>query len=253
MVPQILAGALIVLAAFGACGGDDSAVAKPGPLVCDTLLQGSYHYIAHVTEGVDNAPGTPAPSASPALPAATFTWDIQGAIVGAKFDVTVRNTAGQSGEGQSSEYEAIDLGSGQGYLNLKDTGQGWQNHDTSYSPLVVPYRPADLCSALGPDVDTSKLASGQAEAVNGIASQRFALQGFATQFFARDPDFGPASDAARNIHTVDGTIWVANQGNYVSKLDISGAGQYPNGQTISVKLTLEVSDVGGDVKVTAPQ
>ncbi len=249
MAPLILAGALIVLAAFGACGGDDSAVATPGPLVCDTLLQGSYHYIVHTTEGADNVPGTPAPSASPALPAATFTSDIQGAVEGAKFDVTVRNTVG----GQSSEHEAIDLGSGEGYLNLKDFGQGWQKQDTSKNPIVVAYKPADLCSALGPDVDTSKLASGQAEAVNGIASQRFALQGFATQFFARDPDFGPASDAARYIHTVDGTIWVANKGNYVSKLDISGAGQYPNGQTLSVKLTLEVSDVGGDVKVTAPQ
>lgn len=142
------------------------------------------------------------------------------------------------------------LADNRGFLKLDNN---WTEANTTTRPIPLPYQPNQLCTALAPDIDTTKLGAGQAETVNGISSQKFTLQVLQTSFFANERDFGSGSDVAANIKTLDGTIWVADSGNYPTKLDISGVGQYSNGQPISVKMTFELSDVGGDITIGAPQ
>jgi hypothetical protein len=238
---------LLAVVTLAACGGGGSIAAfKPGPLACDTLSTGSYQYQAQVTQALVAATGTPAPSAAAPRPPFTFSETIQGAVSGGtKFQVTINTSDGFN----TTTAQAIQLDNNVGYLN---SGEGWQQQDTSKRFLPLPYRPADLCNALAPDIDTSKLGTPQADKVNGIDSQSFALTNFPSQYFTRDPDFGGGSDAGSLIKTIDGTVWVANSGGYLTRMDITGIGQYPNGQSINVRLTFQVSDVGSSVDVKAP-
>ncbi|MEO8458257.1 MAG: hypothetical protein ABI559_10630, partial [Chloroflexota bacterium] len=78
------------------------------------------------------------------------------------------------------------------------------------------------------------------------------FQDVPSEFLARDEDFGAPSDAALNIHSVSGSIWVAQKGDQLTKVDLVAAGAYPNGQPITVTVQYELKDVGSDVKVDAP-
>jgi hypothetical protein len=240
----VLAGLLVAVAAFlSACGGGSAF--KPGPLVCDALSTQSYQYQLEATLHVDAMTGTPPPSTGGFSLPFTFTETIKGVVSdGKRFHVTVDNNDGYS----DTVFEALQLDNNVGYENR---GDGWKTMDTSRGTLIK-YFPPDVCSALAPDVDTSKLGTPQAEQVNGIASQRLALTNLPTQFFTRDADYGGGSDAASYIQSVNGTIWVANSGGYPTKLDMTGAGQYPNGQPLKVRITFQASDVGKSVDLKAP-
>ncbi len=240
----VTVGLLVAVAAFlSACGGDSAA--KPGPLVCDTLSTQSYQYQMQATLQVDAMAGTPPPSTGAFSLPFTFTETIQGGVSdGKRFQVTVDNNDGYS----DTIFQALQLDNNVGYENI---GQGWKIRDTSRGSLIK-YFPPDVCSALAPDVDTSTLGTAQAEQVNGIDSQRFAFTNLPTQFFTRDADYGGGSDAASYIQDVTGTIWVANSGGYPTKLDMTGTGQYPNGQPLRVRLTFQASDVGKSVDVKVP-
>ena len=142
----------------------------------------------------------------------------------------------------------VSVADNQAFVRLSGV---WQKADnTSNRPVPLPYQPDQICKALAPDVDTTKLGAGQPETVNGVSSQRFTLHSSATSFFTNE--FGGQSDIAANVKTLDGTIWVADQGNFMTKLDITGVGQYTNGQPISVKITFELSDLGADIKIGPP-
>lgn len=254
VLPWVLVCPLLVLAAvFGGCsGGNSTAAAKPGPLVCDTLGSGSYHYTERVAYAVSALSGSPSPPpvTSPAdvpQPAFSLSDDIRGAVQGPNIDATMHTVIGSA---PGSDVEMIILAGGQGFLKLNT---GWTQASSLNRPVPLPYQPNQLCAALAPDVDTTRLGAGQPEAVNGVSSQKFTLQGLPTSFFANEPDFGGGSDFAAYIKTLDGTIWVADQGNFITKLDITGAGQFPNGQPISVAITLELSDLGADIKIEPPQ
>lgn len=238
---------LLAVAVLAACGGGDSAATfKPGPLVCDTLSTGSYQFQAQATQELVAVTGTPGPSAAALKPTFTLSETIQGGVSnGTKLQVTINNSDG----GNTTTLQAIQLDNNVGYLNF---GDGWKVQDTSKRSLPVRYHPADLCNALAPDIDTSKLGTPQADKVNGIDSQSFALTNFPSRYFARDPDFGAPSDAGSYIKVVDGTIWVANSGGYLTKMDITGTGQEPTGQLLKIRLTLQVSDVGKSFDVKAP-
>ncbi len=252
LFPKALAGLLVALAlAFVACGGSSTPDAKPGPLVCDTLTSGSYRYTETVALMVTALPSptssAPAPSGSTQPHTAlNFTSTIQASVAGAAIDATIHNDTGDA----TGDYEAIQLADNQGFVKLDNV---WTQSGSSARPVPIPYQPYLLCTALAPDIDTTKLGAGQAEAVNDVASQKFTLQAMSTDFFAREADFGPSSDVGINVKTLGGTIWVANGGNYPVKIDLTGSGQYSNGQPISVKMTYELSDLGADIKIGAPQ
>jgi hypothetical protein len=244
-VSLFVLGLSIAVAFLSACGGGSAAVFKPGPLVCDALSTQSYQYQLQAALQVDAMAGTPPPSTDAFSPPFTFTETIQGAVSdGKKFQVTIDNSDGHS----DTIFQALQLDNNVGYQNF---GDGWNVRDTSRGTLVK-YFPPDVCNALAPDVDTSTLGTAQAEQVNGIASQRFAFTDLPTQFFTRDADYGGGSDAGSYLHNVNGTIWVADSGGYPTKLDMTGAGQYPNGQPLKVRITFQASDVGKSVDLKAP-
>ena len=244
-VSLFVLGLLVAVAFLSACGGGSAAVFKPGPLVCDALSTQSYQYQVQASLQVEAVAGTPPPSTGAFSPPFTFTETIQGAVSNGKyFQVTIDNNDGHS----DTIVQALQLDNNVGYQNF---GDGWHVRDTSRS-AIVKYFPPNVCSALAPDVDTSTLGTAQAEQVNGIASQRFTFTNLPTKFFTRDADYGGGSDAGSYIQDVNGTIWVANSGGYPTKLDMTGAGQYPNGQPLKVRMTFQVSDVGKSVDLKVP-
>jgi hypothetical protein len=239
--PWLLIAALAAAGAlFAACGGD-SAVSKPGPLTCDTFANDSFRYTVHVFKQVGNSP-------DPNVPDYYLKSDIQGSYQGGKaFDATVDNADGVN----VGHTEIIQLDDGSGFTNTRN--KGWvAAENTAARPLPLRYRPADLCTALSPDVDTSTLSSVAVEDVNGVSTHKYTLTNVPSEFMARIPDFGSSSDIGANVKVLSGTVWVAEKGNYLSKLDISGTGQGADGTTYSIQMTFEVSDLGTDIKVSAP-
>lgn len=246
----VLAGliAVLALAIAGCSGGSSNPAFKPGPLACDGLGTKSYHYTMSVKEQVDALASTPAPPVTIApriVPAASLTWDIQGAVQGGGNGGSIDATQHDATQGGSANVETIALDNGDIFYNV--SGGGWKPGGSA-----PPFKPLVVCNSLSPDADTTKLGAGVSEAVNGVASQKFGFQGLASQFIARLPDFGASSDAGAYISTLGGTVWVAEKGNLITKLDITGTGQYPNGQAISVTMQFEVKDLGGDITVRAP-
>ncbi len=244
--------AVLALAIAGCSGGSSDPAFKPGPLACDGLGTKSYNYTVNVKEQVNALESTPAPPVTIApriVPAASITWDIQGAVQGGGKGGSIDATQHNATQGGSANIETIALESGDDFYNV-DQG-GWQQDTTQQGPRGPSFEPLTVCNALSPDADTTKLGAGVSETVNGVASQKFGFQGLSSLFINRLPEFA-GGDAGSYISTLDGTVWVAEKGNLITKLDITGTGQYPNGQTISVTLQFEVKDLGGDIKVRAP-
>jgi hypothetical protein len=242
-----LAGLMGVLGvAIAGCSGGSDPAFKAGPLACDGLGTKSYHYTVNVKEEVKPLESTPlAPvTSAPGPPAATLTWDIQGVVQGGNSIGSIDAKQHNATRGGSGDVETIYLESGVGYYTV---GRGWQASSGGPS-----FQPLNLCNALSADADTTKLGEGVPETVNGVASRKFSFQGLSSLFVARQPDFGGGSDAGTYVRTLDGSVWVAEKGNLITKLDLTGTGHYENGASISVTVKFEVSDLGSDVKVRAP-
>jgi hypothetical protein len=211
--------------------------------VCDVLAGQSYKYALDATETVGALQGTPPPSTSPALGPFTFNETVQGKVDGGKnIEASVVNSSGSD----TATFQVIEVG-GVEYLN-RNTGSGWTKESSAYI-----HNPADTCTALAPDIDTRTLATGQPQTVNGIDTHMYTITAMKTQFVAREPAYGSGSDAGTYANTMNGTIWIADSGNYVAKMDLTTAGTYPSGQPISVELKFEVSDMGNSQGVSAPQ
>jgi len=242
-------GLVALVLAVAACGGGGSDIAdpsvSPGAVACDALLSQSYEYHVKVDLDVGPVPTPPAPTGQGKSPF-HFTTTIQGKIQdGAKVDANINNTDGAN----MATFEAIQIGN-TGYLNFGE-GQGWQASDTSQRGIPLPYLPDGLCQALTPDINTMTLGSSQDELVNGIDSSTYTLADLPTQFFLKAPDFG--GDSGDMIKAVSGSVSIAKKGLYPSKFDITGTGTYPSGQVLTVQLAFEVSNMQGDITVTAPE
>jgi hypothetical protein len=240
-------GAIMVACGGGSDSGKDYTA---GPLLCGGLGTISYNYTGHMTEEVLPLSGSPAPGSSeqPHTPL-KVVWDVQGnvekgsSLSDYSLHLIMNNSVGTA----TGKTESIVLHDGSGYFNI---GLGWQA--AGNRPPDQLHRPSTICSSLSPDLDTTKLGIPTSEDVNGVPSYKFTFQDVPTEFLSRDADFGASSDAAQNIHSVSGSIWVAKKGDQVTKVDITGAGAYPNGQSITVTMQYELTDVGSDIKVAAP-
>jgi hypothetical protein len=254
-LPILLTAAVAALAVFAACGGDDDddadgpgASYAPGALICDALQQDSYEYTMDVTLEVKESESTATPEPGTVQGPAPFQFFetiVAKVEDGTEIDASVVNTDGGVARG---EFQAIELGD-VGYINHDEAG--WEERDTAQRPLPIRYRPFWVCPALAPDINTTPL-QGTAEDVNGIPSTRYTLTDLSPLFFARDPDFGGASDAANYVRAINGDIWIAQDGGYPTKLDIIGEGAYPDGKPISVHMVFEITKMGGGISVSAP-
>lgn len=230
--------------AFIACGGGNyDPVYQPGPLACEGLGKKSYHYTVNVVEEQTTAPLPPATPVTNGLnPRAS--WDIQGGVEAGDRVGSIDAAQHNEVTGGSGDVEIISLESGDVFYNI---GQGWK-----VGSAGLAFQPMNVCNALAQDADTTKLGDGVPETINGVPSLKFSFNKLASQFTAREPDFA-GGDADNYIKSLDGSVWIAEKGNLITKLDLTGSGQYEDGQkTISITLKFEVSDLDGDVKVEAP-
>lgn len=249
---------LVVSTSLAACGGDDGgndgADGNPAgeALVCDTLGEESYRYEAVGVlriEELSDEPETLAPGEQ-IYTAFTFTETVEGRVDGN--GQTAVRMANATGNIEPAILHMIELNDGRGFLAVGDGGT-WQEVDLSTESLFIRHRPVEICDALAPDIDVSQLGDGEAEEVNGISSHRYTFNGLPSEFFVRNSDFGPGTDIAQLAESIDGQIWVADSGNFLTKVEISGRGFYETGQPVSADITFEISDVGSDIDVGPPE
>lgn len=245
----LLSPAILIAATFVACGGDDDdATFQPGPLLCDGLGAKSYHYTMKVNEEVKAYEGAQ-PTPANLTPPVTILWDITGANEGGDNGGAIDMKQYNEISGTGGNSETILLESDEGWVNI---GGGWSKSESLERPPHVAFWPIFTCRALAPDIDTAALGGGQPETINGVPSQKFSFEFPDSDFIARHPDFGGGSHAGSYIHSISGTVWVADQGNLITKLEVAGEGQYPTGQVITVSMQFEVSDLDTDIRVRAP-
>jgi hypothetical protein len=237
----LLVGAL----ALAACGGgddDDSPIQQDGITCVPLTAFKSYRFEARGVSEVVAPEVTPPAGSTPAGPPPfRFVLNVTGESQGAdRMSAVVTQ-----GEG-SNPGSTIVVG---------DTV--WVLLNGIWSPNAVgpvspiPYRPIDACSALAPGLSVAGLSSTP-EDVNGIPSLHYHLEA-PNDFFGRHANFGPSSDYARVIENVTIDVWLAEDGQYPTKADVSGTARYPDGSTLNAEVSYEISDVGAsDIQITPP-
>jgi hypothetical protein len=235
------AGVLLTIAACG--GGDDDAPSvslAAGAIGCEQMFEDSYQYSVQVDTDVGPLPTTVPTPTGQGRPAFHFTTIVKGQVQdGVKLQGTIDNTDGNS----KTVYDAIQIGH-TGYLKFDETG--WKANDTSQQRIPFPYWPMAVCESIAPDVDTTALGAPENEELNGVKTQRYELTDLGVDFFKRSPEFGGGSDAANYLSGLSGTLWVAENGRYPAKFDITAQGSYPSGQVLTIQIQFEAWDVGSD-------
>lgn len=245
----LIGGALILVALAVACGDDDTiTLTEPSQISCERLTEDSYRYHVEAVQDFGDIDPEFTPEATPLLGYTTWSFsELQDGEVegGNALYVSVFTSDG----GNMGEVEFIRLEDA-GYMN--SAGQGWQLVDTSVRPLPVRFRPSLVCEGLVPDLDLPTLETSGQEKVNGIVSYRYDIDTQELGFLAKSGDFDSGSDIGAYAHDYTGSIWIAADGGYPSRIDLIANGHYPDGRRISVAFLLEISDMGGDVNVEPP-
>lgn len=233
----------IVLAA---CGGGTSSVGpvyEGGPVVCDALESSSYTYTLDTGFDIDNPDIVPAPTGvSRGPPDTTFATNVEAEVEdGERISATITN-----GDGFSTTTFASIVADGGVYLQFGS--RGWEKQPADRPLELIPYRILGLCNAIAPDLDLDSLTGTLDES---IASQKFEIGSLVMDFPSRTRDL-VGGDVDALIEVFDVTVWVALNGSYISKVELSGTGFYGDGTSLAFHLSYEISDVGGNVSVDPP-
>lgn len=237
----VCAAALVLVS----CGGDEEVVAVDR-LKCEALAgKDSHHFTSRTAfEVTDTGEGGPAEPTD--LVPFAVSWEVEADVTdqGEKKQGIVKTSDG----GSVTEKEIIEIGS-----------EAWTtlNRDSDFIKLqgvdgAVPFPPDETCQALVEDIDLASL-SGVEESVNGIGSLKYEIDGLPSTALADVPSIGGSADAVTVIDDYDGAIWVASDG-YISKLELSGSGQYEGGRrAMGVEISFEYSDINDvDTDIVAP-
>lgn len=246
--------ATVVLLAV-ACGSGDadegpSGSLGAGQITCEQLFNRSYQYSVNVFQEVGPLPTAEPTPTGVGRPPFQFTTEITDGKVedGVNLQAHVYNTDGHN----EGNFEAIQIGANDGYVKDDESGQGWSKEDTSVRRIPFPYWPMAQCDALSPDIDTTQLGTPTKEDVNGTPSEKYTIEELGNGWLNRSPDFGAGSDHAAYIETFSGNIWISEKGRYPTKVELSGTGNYPSGQVLTLNFTLQVWDMGGDINIEEP-
>lgn len=243
----VTAVAGLVLACGGGDDGGPDASSSVTPAVCQRITTDSFSYTVQATQEIKELEGTPIPSAPPGPPPYTFSETVEGEIEnGTELQVTVTNTDGTN----KTTFQAVQLDDGRAWIKYEGD-PAWTAHDLTIRPLPVRYWPQLVCNGIAPDVQVGALQP-KADEVNGTAAKKYEIRGLNALFFAREPDFGPGSDAAQYVSNVDADVWIADDGGYVAKLDLTGTGQYPDGRPIIIRLVFELKGMDDSIKIEPP-
>ncbi len=247
-----LAGGLaLLLAACG--GGSPNATFAAHAITCDPLNGPPYKFTSEVTFEVQQADSpVPVASGQHGPPPFRLTQTIDGQVrdldkMSARISTVQGAAAGPSDTGSYS-YPPVDvIVIGKDYY----TNNGGQWTKDTASPLPVSYRPLTACKAMETLIDPTA-AVGQPDKVNELETHRYDVNLTGGAFFAQDPDFGGSSDTATYVKQLTGNIWLADDGAFIAKMDVTGSGTYPDGKKLIASLKYEISDYNGDITIAPP-
>jgi len=229
---------LLVLALAAACGGGDNASTPSGVSAsCDRIdsLQ-SYRYSILVKL---QAPAFQSqPSASPAAPLGEFAETLTALL--SDFEITGAHVAPDRTQAilrfQEDEVELRAIGD----RRWERFGTSWEEQQ-SPSPDIGFLTPSVVCSDIVQEIAAGlDESSGQEEDVNGVPADRYALD---EADLSRLPELlgaGPGTELPERFR-VD--VWLARDGSWPVKLDISAEDKDEQGNPLSMKLYMEFRDV----------
>lgn len=244
---------VVALMAVSLQGDDDSGVTfadivvAEGRVSCEAFLQArSYNFHTEVT--IDLADREPGMDDSDGYRASGFltTSIVDGAFEDGNYEVVISARPTSPAQG-----ETVMVVFGDTLFFV--LGGGWQSRPLNeLESFPVPYLPADTCRALAPDLFLSDVAS-VSETVSGISAQKYHFDSLETDIPDRHPSFGPQSDAARFVNVYSGDVWVADEGGYIVKMDLSGTGQYENGRELTIEIAYDLSNINsGSIRIQPP-
>ena len=121
----------------------------------------------------------------------------------------------------------------------------------SEQPYNIPYTPAVVCEAVLPDLDLSQ-AEPQEDKANDVKTLHYTFsQVSSEQAWAKI--YGPGSDLAILLKKLDVDLWLAEEGNWPVRMELSSNGLYGDGRELRVHLLLDIRDANsGDIRVEPP-
>ena len=206
----------------------------------------SYRYISQMTlevpeEVIPFAEGEP-------TPVSTITRDIEGRYY---FDynqdgafVAPDRLETQITAGTQEPFGLIIIGD-EKWVSL--AGQ-WQ---ATNPQTVVPYQPMDVCNALFPELSLDQ-AQGEKVTVNDVEARHYVFTATPSgQTIATI--FGPTSDMAILMQTMNAEVWVAEKDGWPVQMDIQSNGHYAAGRQLQAHIHIELRDINNeDIKVEPP-
>jgi hypothetical protein len=117
--------------------------------------------------------------------------------------------------------------------------------------IPLAYRPADICSAIFPDLNLPE-AEPERESVNGVKALHYSLPDvFSEQAMAQI--FGAGSEMDILMKRLNVNLWLAEDGGWPARMEIRSSGFFSDGRELRVELTVDLTDVNSDeIKVEPP-
>lgn len=133
-------------------------------------------------------------------------------------------------------------------------GQGWHQTDGVWTPdpqADIPYKPAEICEAIVTGLDLSQVEPYQ-ERANDVNTLHYTLSDMFTEE-AMGKIFGEESDIAIVLKNLDVDLWLAANGSWPVRMEISGSGLYADGRELRARLLVDIKDANSaDIQVEPP-
>lgn len=249
-----IVGLLAALAA--ACGGGDEPQTEGTPTStggdaalapCKALQEfKAYRYSVNLKLESPEPPETPAEPRP--TPTSTLAREFDGPF-------SFEYTAETSFVAPDRIETVTTVDSGAPLLKISIGGRAWvrlaDQWITDERPLLTLYEPLVVCEAVLPDLDLLQ-AEPQEEEVNGVKSLHYALpQVHSEQAWAKI--FGPESDPDILLKKLDVDLWLAKEGNWPVRMEISSSGFYADGRELRAHLLVDTKDANSDdIRVEPP-
>jgi len=249
---------LLSLALATACGGGEKSQPGESPTPvgstsppCEAMQElKSYRYTVHLLvesgEPSENAT-TPLPTPSATITGQTsspfvFDYTIDASYVAPdRIDAMTTETVHATGE--ERQLPIVVIGDRRWYKVADE----WVENPS----VPLAYRPADICSAILPDVDLSQAEPGR-ENVNGVNTLHYSLTDvFSEQGMAQI--FGAGSNMDILLKRLNVDLWLAEDEGWPARMEIRSSGLFSDGRELRVELTAELRDVNSEeIKVEPP-
>lgn len=240
---------LLLTALVAACGDDGDGGDRVSPSdepSCEELSGGeSYRYTLNLKldapafeDGPTASPSDPLDAFSEALSALFSNLQLQGAHVAPD-----RNQVILTFEGEELEWRQI------GDQSWVRFGDEWEEQEHTSSDAVL--TPAVVCEDIVEDLaDSLSGASVEEETVNGVETHHYTIN---REDITELPELlgGELSDLPEEVNF---DIWLAQDGSWPVKIDVSAMDTDENGEPVTLSLEMELSDVGDErVSIEAPE